>query len=411
MPLPSSDAPLSLRETEALVRAAVDDGRIERAPAERIGRRLGDPAILAAVAEAAHEAKLRWRGRTVTVSRNVFIPLTNLCRDRCTYCTFAKRPGDPGAKTYALEEVRQISRDAVAAGCREALFCLGDKPELAFASYREWLAAQRYPSTAAYLVDACRVAVEQGILPHTNAGLLTREQMAALRPWNASMGLMLETTSERLLQKGGAHHAAPDKHPALRLRMHEEAGELRIPFTTGMLLGIGETADERVDTLFAIRGLSDRHGHVQEAILQPFHPKADTKMRDRAAMIEDDVVGWVALARLVLGREISVQAPPNLANLSGHGLLDRLLRAGADDFGGVSPLSIDFINPEAPWPKLEQLRRRTEAAGQTLRERLPIYPEWLAKPEFVDPALRARCLALADDEGYARAADPRTQAA
>lgn len=402
MTSPSAAAPLSLREIEAITREAVDAGRIERAPAEAVARRLGDPQVLAAVAAAAHDAKLRWRGATVTVSRNVFIPLTNLCRDRCTYCTFAKRPGDPGAKTWTLAEVRDVSREAVAAGCREALFCLGDKPELAFPSYRAWLAAQGHPSTAEYLVEACSVATAEGILPHTNAGLLTQEQMAALRPWNASMGLMLETTSERLMGKGGAHHAAPDKQPALRLRMHREAGELAIPFTTGMLLGIGETCEERVDTLFAIRALADQYGHIQEAILQPFHPKQDTKMRDRATPVEDDVVGWVALARLVLGRDISVQAPPNLANLSGDRLLDRLLRAGADDFGGVSPLSIDFINPEAPWPQLEQLRRRTEAAGQVLRERLPIYPEWLLQPRFLDPAMRERCLAVADADGYSR---------
>jgi FO synthase len=396
------------REVEAIARDAVESGRLERGPAERIAAALGgDPRVLEALAAAAHEAKLRWRGAVVTVSRNVFIPLTNLCRDRCSYCTFAKSPGDPGARTYTLAEVAEVSRAAERAGCSEALFCLGDKPELAFASYREWLASQRYASTAEYLVDACRVAVAEGMLPHTNAGLLTQEQMAALRPWNASMGLMLETTSERLMRKGGAHHAAPDKEPKLRLRMHEEAGELAIPFTTGMLLGIGETAGERVDTLFAIRDLSDRYGHVQEAILQPFHPKADTKMRERATLAEDDVVGWVALARLVLGPAVSVQAPPNLANLTGDRLLDRLLRAGADDFGGVSPLSIDFINPEAPWPKLDWLRRRTEAAGQVLRERLPVYPEWLvAKPDFFDPAMRARCLACADAEGYAR---PRPQ--
>jgi FO synthase len=402
LPIPSSEAPLALHEAEALVRAAIDVGRIERRAAVRIGRNLDDPAVLAVVADAADDAKRRWRGTTVTVSRNVFLPLTNLCRDRCTYCTFAKRPGDPSARTYTLDEVRDVVRDAVALGCREALFCLGDKPELAFPSHRAWLAERGHQSTASYLVDACRVACELGILPHTNAGLLSQEQMAALRPWNASMGLMLETTSERLMEKGGAHHAAPDKHPALRLRMHEEAGELRIPFTTGMLLGIGETADERVDTLFAIRDLADRHGHIQEAILQPFHPKADTKMRERATLIEDDVVGWVALARLVLGRAVSVQAPPNLADKTGTRLLDRLLRAGVDDLGGVSPLSIDFINPEAPWPKLDALRRRTEASGQMLRERLPIYPEWLANPAFVDPAMRARCLALADAEGYAR---------
>jgi len=402
---------LSVREVEAIAREAVDSARLDRAPAGRIGRQLGDPQVLAAVAAAAHDAKLRWRGRAVTVSRNVFLPLTNLCRDRCSYCTFAKRPGDPGAKTYTLDEVAGVSHAAERAGCIEALFCLGDKPELAFASYREWLAAQGYPSTAAYLVEACRVAVEAGMLPHTNAGLLTQEQMAALRPWNASMGLMLETTSERLMQKGGAHHAAPDKQPALRLRMHEEAGELAIPFTTGMLLGIGETTAERIDTLFAIRDLADRFGHIQEAILQPFHPKSDTKMRDRATPIEDDVVGWVALARLVLGPDVSVQAPPNLVNRTSDRLLDRLLRAGADDFGGVSPLSIDFINPEAPWPKLDALRRRTEAAGQVLRERLPVYPEWLAKPEFLDPAMRARCLALADAHGFAIARAPKDEVA
>jgi len=402
--LPSSDAPLSVREAESIARGAVDSGCLDRAPAERLGRQiLADARVLEAVAAAAADAKQRWRGPVVSVARNVFIPLTNLCRDRCTYCTFAKRPGDPGARSYTLAEVAEVSRHAASAGCSEALFCLGDKPELAFESYRDWLAVQGHPSTAAYLVEACRVAVAQGMLPHTNAGLLTQQQMAALRPWNASMGLMLETTSERLCEKGGAHHAAPDKKPALRLRMHREAGELRIPFTTGMLMGIGETSDERVDTLFAIRELSDRYGHIQEAIIQPFHPKTDTKMRERQSPEEDDVVGWVALARLVLGPAVSVQAPPNLANLSGERLLDRLLRAGADDFGGVSPMTIDFINPEAPWPKLDALRRRTEAAGQTLRERLPVYPEWLTdKPDYFEPSMRERCLALADATGFAK---------
>ncbi len=402
--LPSADASLSVREVESITQGAVDVGRLERAPAERLGRQLlADARILEAVAAAAADAKQRSRGAVVTVARNVFIPLTNLCRDRCTYCTFAKRPGDAGAKSYTLAEVAEVSRNAASAGCTEALFCLGDKPELAFESYRDWLAAQGYPSTAAYLVEACRVAAMQGMLPHTNAGLLTQQQMDALRPWNASMGLMLETTSERLCQKGGAHHAAPDKKPELRLRMHREAGELRVPFTTGMLMGIGETTDERVDTLFAIRELSDRYGHIQEAIIQPFHPKTATKMSERPTPEEDDVVGWVALARLVLGPDVSVQAPPNLANLSGDRLLDRLLRAGADDFGGVSPMTIDFINPEAPWPKLDTLRRRTEAAGQTLRERLPVYPEFLtSKPDYFDASMRERCEALADRTGYAR---------
>lgn len=400
MPLPAADPPLALREAEALLREALEAGRLERAPAERIGRRLLDDARLReAVAEVALEARRRWFGDVVTVSPNVFLPLTNLCRDRCTYCTFAKRPSDPDARTYTLDEVREVCTGARAAGCIEALFCLGDKPELAFPSHAAWLAARGYRATADYLVDACREAVACGLLPHTNAGLLTQEQMAALRPWNASLGLMLETTSERLMARGGAHHAAPDKHPALRLRMHHEAGELGIPFTSGILLGIGETVEERVDALLAIRALSDRYGHVQEAIIQPFHPKQDTKMRGRPAPADDDVVGWVALARLVLGPAVHVQAPPNLAS---EALLERLLRAGVDDWGGVSPVTIDFINPEAPWPKLEALRARTEAAGFRLRERLPVYPELLrGRPELFDPAMRARCLAAADAEGYA----------
>ena len=404
MSLPSSDAPLSVHEAESIARSAVDARRLEAAPAERLGRQLlADPAVLTILTEAAHEAKQRWRGDVVTVARNVFIPLTNLCRDRCTYCTFAKRPGDAGAKSYTLAEVADVSRGAARAHCTEALFCLGDKPELAFASYREWLEEQGYPSTAKYLVEACRVAVAEGMLPHTNAGLLTQEQLAELRPWNASMGLMLETVSDRLCEKGGAHHAAPDKKPELRLRMHREAGELKIPFTTGMLMGIGETTDERVATLLAIRDLADRYGHIQEAIIQPFHPKTATKMSERPTPEEDDVVGWVAIARLMLGPDVSVQAPPNLANLSGDRLLDRLLRGGADDFGGVSPMTIDFINPEAPWPKLDTLRRRTEAAGQTLRERRPVYPEFLSgKPDYFDASMRARCEALADASGYAR---------
>ena len=394
-------APLSLREAEGLVREAVETGRLERRPAERIGRQLlADAALRDAVADAALEARRRWFGDIVTVSPNVFLPLTNLCRDRCTYCTFAKRPGDPGARTYTLPEVADVIAGARGAGCIEALFCLGDKPELAFRSYAEWLTAQGYAATADYLAEACRVAVDGGLLPHTNAGLLTAAQMTALRPWNASMGLMLETTSERLLQKGGAHHAAPDKHPALRLRMHREAGELRIPFTSGILLGIGETTDERVDALLAIRALSDEYGHVQEVILQPFHPKSDTKMCGRPSPADDDVVGWVALARLLLGPRVHVQAPPNLASAA---LLERLLRAGVDDWGGVSPVTIDFINPEAPWPKLDVLRARTEAAGFRLRERLPVYPEHLlGAANFFDPAMRTRCLAMADDEGYAQ---------
>jgi FO synthase len=342
----------------------------------------------------------------VTVSPNVFIPLTNLCRNRCTYCTFVKHPNDPAAKTYTLLEVEETCGRAQRAGCIEALMCLGDKPERAFKGYRDWLGRQGYATTVDYLEDACGRAIEAGMLPHTNAGLLNQDQLVTLRSRNASMGLMLESTSERLHEKGQAHFWAPDKRPALRLQMHREAGELKIPFTSGILLGIGETIEERVDTLLAIRDLADRYGHIQEAIIQPFHPKPDTKMRGAPAPEDDDVVAWVALARLMLGPDIHVQAPPNLANLSDPAqvdLLDRLLRAGVDDWGGVSPVTIDFINPEAPWPKLEALRERTEAAGQRLLQRLPVYPEMLLqKPEFFDPAMRTLARTFAGPDGYAR---------
>lgn len=410
MTLPSPDAPLPCREAEAVVREAVESGRLARQPAQRLGLALRDPRVREAVVEAAGESRRRGRGDVVTVSRNVFVPLTNLCRNRCSYCTFARTPDDPAARTYELDEVAEVARRAVRAGCNEALFCLGDKPEARWQAHREWLDARGYATTADHLVDACRVAVENGMLPHTNAGLLTRRQMERLRPWNASMGLMLETTSARLRRPGQAHGEVPDKEPARRLRMHREAGELGIPFTSGILLGIGETELERVDTLLAIRELADAQGHIQETIVQPFHPKPDTPMRDAPGPTDDELVGWVALARLVLGPRMNVQAPPNLAGT----LLERLLAAGANDWGGVSPLTIDYINPEAPWPKLVELRRRTEAVGLRLRERLPVYPEHLlGHPELFEPAMRELLLRRADAEGYVRprAATSREEAA
>ena len=385
---------------ERLVARAVDDSRLERAPAERLAAGLADPSVHAAILEGAAESKRRGKGCVVSVSRNIFIPLTNLCRDRCAYCTFAKQPDDPAAKTYTLAEVEGAVAGAVRAGCTEALFCLGDKPEIAYRSHREWLAARGLSTTAEYLVQACEVGFAAGILPHSNAGILSAGEMEKLRKSNASLGLMLESTSPRLRAKGQAHYYCPDKDPALRLRMHEEAGQLRIPFTSGLLLGIGENDAERVDTLLAIRDLADRHGHIQEVIVQPFHPKHDTPMRDTAVISDALVAGWVAIARLVLGPEMNVQAPPNLA----PNLLELLLRAGVNDWGGVSPLTVDFINPEAPWPALRELARRTEAAGQRLVERLPVYPEHLlGHPEFFEPRVREAALARVDASGWVRA--------
>jgi FO synthase len=379
------------------VQSAVDDGRLERGAALGLAAALGEPAVAGALLEGALESKLRGKGERVSFSRNVFIPLTNLCRDRCAYCTFAKQPDSPEAKTYTLAEVAEVVRGGVATGCIEALFCLGDKPELAYRSHREWLAARGHGSTASYLEEACRAGFEGGLLPHTNAGILSAEEMARLRRWNASMGLMLESTSPRLREKGMAHQYAPDKEPAVRLRMHEEAGELKIPFTSGLLLGIGEEPADRVDTLLAIRDLADRHGHIQECIVQPFHPKPGTRMRWASGLPTEEVAAWVALARLVLGPAMNVQAPPNLAPEA----LELLVRAGVNDWGGVSPVTVDFINPEAPWPTLAELRRRTEAAGARLVERLPVYPEHLADPAFFEPAVREAALRRAGEDGYA----------
>jgi FO synthase len=401
---------LTRREAERLVAEAVDAGRLERAPAERLGAALGDEAVREAVLEGAFESKRRGKGERVSFSRNVFIPLTNLCRDRCDYCTFAKLPDSPDAKTYTLDEVAEVTRGGVRAGCIEALFCLGDKPEIAYRAYREWLAQRGLRTTAEYLREACEVSLGLGMLPHTNAGILRREEMEQLKRVNASLGLMLESTSPRLRQKGGAHFWAPDKDPAVRIRMHEEAGELGIPFTSGLLLGIGETSDERVDTLLAIRDLAARFGHIQEVIVQPFHPKPDTRMRDVPALSDAEVAGWVAMARLVLGPAMNVQAPPNLA----PDALELLLRAGLNDWGGVSPLTVDFINPEAPWPTLRELERRTHAAGQRLVERLPVYPEHLlGRPDFFEPRVREAALARVGPDGFvpARRARPEVEAA
>ncbi len=391
----TSPTPASAR---AIAHAALDEGCIARAEALWLAERMADASVRGAVFEAAAESTRRAQGDTVTFSRNVFIPLTNLCRDRCSYCTFAKPDDSPEAKTYTLAEVADVTRGGVRTGCIEALFCLGDKPEIAYRSYREWLAGVGFRSTAEYLVEGCRVSFEGGMLPHTNAGILTQQEMVALRRWNASMGLMLESVSPRLRGKGMAHQYAPDKDPAVRLRMHEEAGELKIPFTTGMLLGIGENIEERVDTLFAMRALDDRYGHIQEAIIQPFHPKPGTRMRWASAITDGEVADWSALARLVLGRDINVQAPPNLSPES----FGELLSAGVSDWGGVSPVTVDFINPEAPWPALRDLRTRTEAHAKRLVERLPVYPKHARRPEFFHPAVYEAVQRAASDDFHAR---------
>jgi FO synthase len=325
-------------------------------------------------------------GRTLTFSPKVFLPVTNLCRDRCTYCTFRKDPDDPAAWTMTPDDVRAWSERGRRLGCTEALMCLGDKPELAFRAYRAVLADLGHATTTSYLARACEIALEAGLLPHTNAGLLSRAEMQRLRPLNVSMGLMLESVSERLRGRGEVHQWAPDKDPALRLAMLEEAGELRIPFTTGLLLGIGETMAERVDTLLAIRAVHRRHGHIQEVIVQSFRAKPTIPRADAPEPDTADLARTIAVARLLLDAEVSVQAPPNLSAPTEHAAL---IRAGLNDWGGISALTPDYVNPEAPWPHVARLAETCRTAGYTLAERLPIYPAFVARPGFLDPGLRA----------------------
>src|SRR5262249_521416 len=290
---------------------------------------------------AASEMRDRAKGKEVTYSRKVFLPITNLCRDRCTYCTFRKDPGDPGAWTMMPGEIAAWSRRGAGLGCKEALMCLGDKPEVAFKEYRETLEQLGVRSTIEYVGKACEIALDEGLLPPTNAGLITRDEMAMLRPLNASMGLMLESISPRLRGRGEVHQAAPDKDPALRMKMIDEAGELRIPFTSGILLGIGETPAERAQSLIAIRDSHERHGHIQEVIIQNFRAKPEIAMADAPEPDAFDMARAIATARLVLGPAMNVQAPPNLSPRQ----IELFLNAGINDWGGISPLSKDYVNP------------------------------------------------------------------
>lgn len=355
----------------------------------------GPPEELPALLEAAGALRDRGHGRTVTWSKKVFLPVTNLCRDRCSYCTFRKSPGDAGAWTMTPDEIRAWCDRGVQAGCKEALMCLGDRPETVYPAYRRTLLDMGVGSTAEYVERACDLALEAGLLPHTNAGVLTRAELQALKRNNASMGLMLESTSGRLREKGNAHAAAPDKDPAVRLRMIEEAGELRIAFTSGLLFGIGETLRERVETLLALRDLHLLYGHLQEVIVQNFRGKPDVPMRDFPEPSAEETARTVAVARLVLGAAMNVQAPPNLTP-QGHRLL---LRAGINDWGGLSPVTRDYINPESPWPHAEALARTCAEEGLALAERLAIYPEYAERPEFLDEALRPRVRRLQEQLG------------
>jgi FO synthase len=357
-------------------------------------------APLAEVLAAAGRLRDEGHGRVVSYSRKVFIPLTKLCRDVCHYCTFAERPRAGHAAYLAPDEVLAIARAGAQAGCTEALFTLGDKPELRYRAAREALADLGHATTIDYLrAMSASVLRETGLLPHLNPGVMTRAEIAALREVSASQGIMLESTSERLCEPGGVHHGSPDKRPEVRLETLRLAGELRVPFTTGILIGIGETRAERLDALRAIRDLHARYGHIQEVIIQNFRAKPGTKLANAAEPDLDDMLWTIAAARLILGAAMNIQAPPNLS----PGVYPRLLAAGINDWGGVSPVTPDHVNPEAPWPAIAELARHTAEAGKLLVNRLPVYPAYAHQPgKWLAPELATRVRRMSDAEGFAR---------
>ncbi len=381
------------------------EGVLEEA---RTGRRLSadealtlaeayDPRPLMRVAAALRD---EGHGGLVSYSRKVFIPLTQLCRDVCHYCTFA-HPPRPGEPAYLdAEAVLAIARAGARAGCHEALFTLGDKPELRYGAAREALARLGHETTLSYLAEmAALVLRETGLLPHLNPGVLTRADLDGLRRVSASQGIMLESAAERLRRRGGPHFGSPDKDPAVRLDTIRAAGEAAVPFTTGILIGIGETRRERIEALLALRGLHERYGHIQEIIIQNFRAKPGTRMAQAPEPDLDDHLWTIAAARLIFGPEMNIQAPPNL-NPDGLG---EMIAAGINDWGGVSPVTRDHVNPEAPWPALDRLARDTAAAGKLLVERTAVYPAYTREPErWLDPAVRPAVLRAIDAEGFAR---------
>jgi len=375
------------------LRAAREGRGLERHAAVRL---LEPTSPLHPLLEAASHLRDRGKRGAITYSRKVFIPLTNLCRERCAYCAFRRDPGDPDGRVMTPEQVMAVVEEGDRLGCTEGLFSLGDAPEAVFPEARAVLGNLGYRRTLEYLRDACALVLERSrLLPHANPGVMGEPDLRALKPVSASMGLMLESVSPRLLLPGGPHHGAVTKLPRVRLRMMEAAGHLRIPFTTGLLVGIGETAEERVDSLLAIRALHERYGHIQEVIIQNFRTKPGIPMGGHPEPSLEDMLRTVAVARLILGPFMNVQAPPNLTQDYG-----RLLDAGINDWGGISPLTPDFINPEAPWPNLHALQQVTEDRGFVLRQRLPVYPEFiLDRREFLAPELADRIRACVDSTG------------
>jgi 7,8-didemethyl-8-hydroxy-5-deazariboflavin synthase CofG subunit len=358
---------------------------------------LAEGAPLSVLLTAATEIRASGKGTVVTFSKKVFIPLTTLCRDYCSYCTFRKDPGQPGAHFMTPDEVLALAEQGRRAGCKEALFSLGDQPERIFPEAREFLRRQGFGRTLDYLAAMSELVLEKtGLLPHANPGVMDRPALERLKDSNASVGLMLENVSPRLMRDGLPHAYAPDKVPALRLRTMEEAGKLSIAFTTGILIGIGETTEERVDSLLAIRTLYEKYGHIQEVIIQNFRAKPEIPMAAHPEPSLEDMLRTIAIARIILGPHMNVQAPPNLS----YNDFPRLLDAGINDWGGISPVTKDFINPEAAWPQISRLQSETESRGFTLRERLALYPEFVGRDNFLSSRVRNRIDAIAEADGY-----------
>src|SRR5215471_615297 len=359
---------------------------------------LSKNAALLELLAVASEVREQGKGKTVSFSKKVFIPVTTLCRDYCSYCTFRKDPGQPGAHFMTPEEALALAEQGRHAGCKEALFSLGDQPERIFPEAREFLRRQGHARTLDYLAAMCELVLEKtGLLPHANPGVMDGPALDKLKESNASVGLMLENISVRLMRDGLPHWNAPDKVPSLRLRTMEEAGKRSIAFTTGILIGIGETMEERVDSLLAMRAMHERYGHIQEVIVQNFRAKPDIPMANHREPSLEEMLRTLAIARLILGPQMNLQAPPNLS----YDDFPQLLDAGINDWGGISPVTKDCINPEAPWPQISRLRKESEAKGFVLRERLAIYPEFVSREIFVSPRVRARLSRVVGADGFA----------
>ena len=380
------------------VKTALDRARRGEGVGREEASALAAAASLEKLLEAAGKVRDQGKGRVVSYSKKVFIPLTTLCRDYCAYCTFRKDPGQPGGHFMAPDEVLALAEQGRRAGCKEALFSLGDQPERIFPEAREFLGRQGHARTLDYVAAMCELVLDEtGILPHANPGVMDGASLDKLKESNASVGLMLENVSARLMRDGLPHANAPDKVPWLRLRTMEEAGKRMIAFTTGILIGIGETMEERIDSLLAIREMHEKYGHIQEVIVQNFRAKPDIPMAHHVEPSLEEMLRTLAVARLILGAEVNLQAPPNLS----YEDFPRLLDAGINDWGGISPVTKDFINPEAAWPQISRLQEETEARGFVLRERLALYPEFVRRAHFCSARVRQKMNALARADGFA----------